>query len=485
MKIIIMYGACLTTLLFLLFPCRAQAHPHVWVDVSLAFSINDEGLESVRETWLFDEMFTGAVMGDLGLTPMTLETTLGQEKIRAGAFDFLANFDYFTFMEAQGKRIPVAGAEGFEAHFFDGRLVYGFTVPIHRPFSRLSGFRMAVFDKEYYADVHLLASAIGFEIDGMASVSHTVRPARDLAYWQFIVPDAVHLSLAGPSGRTGDLPGGAGDRDLGLMVDLMTRLRVLQKDLTLRLNRFGMDIRDNPFGASLWMFLALSFVYGIVHAVGPGHGKGVVCAYFMSNPGSFASAALMGNVITFVHMLSAVAVVVGAYFIVDAGMGGFQRASNIVQPVSYGLLTCMGLFLLVAALRRMFRGGPGPALACTPAGASSGKAHGLRNILAVSFVTGLIPCPGAAVILSFSIGLDILWAGVLAVAVMAMGMGVTTTAFGWAAVGTRKFTVKLSDRNRTVFRVAHSLLSVGGALAITLLGGLFFYGSLGYRWPGM
>lgn len=471
--------------LLLLLPCPAQAHPHVWVDVSLAFSVSDEGLEHVRETWLFDEMFTNAIMSDLDLTPASLETFLGREKIRRGAFDFLANYGYFTHVEFNGEPHPVEEVLDFEAHYFDGRLVYGFTVPIHRPFRELSGFRIAVFDREYYADVQLIRDAIGFEIGGMVSTSHDVRPAEDLAYWKFIVPDAVHLSLSGPSGRTAELPVASRPvKSSGLAVEAMNRVRALQKSLTLRLNRFGMDIRDNPASGALWLFLGLSFLYGVVHAVGPGHGKSVACSYFMANPGSLISAAVMANAITFVHMLSAVVVVAAAYLVLGAGMGGFQRVGNVVQPLSYGLLACAGLFLSGRALRRLLRGGAGEIAACPGPEDVQGSPGTVGGMLAVSFVTGLIPCPGAAVILSFSIGLDILWAGVLAVTAMAAGMGVTTTAFVWAALGARRTVLAVSGRNRGAAVLASSILSLAGALAIACLGGLLFYTSLGNRWPG-
>jgi len=449
------------------------------VDTTLTFVVDESGLQSIRQHWLFDEIFSTAIMADLELTPETLATTLGQEKIKNGAFAYLANYGYFTFIETGGKQLPVATPEGFKAMFTEGRLAYDFTVPLHLPFDQIKNFRVAVFDKEYYSDILLMKDAISFEVEGMAQVSHVVRPAKDHTYWQFIVPEAVHLSISNSPGSETDLPSAAMmEADApGPIERLMTKVRDTQKMLTLKLNGFGMDIRDNPFGPALWMFLGFSFLYGVVHAVGPGHGKTVVCSYFLANPGSLFSGAIMGNVITFVHMGSAAAAVAIAYMVFSTGMGGFAEASRALQPASYALLALMGLFLMGKALRDIIKGGMITDPSCAACTSAPTEDQNIKRVLTVSFITGLIPCPGAAVILAFAIGQDILWAGIGAITTMAIGMGLTTTLFAWAAVATRNVTLKFSGSNRKLFNWVYAGLSICGAAVITLFGAALFMSS--------
>nr|WP_321259653.1 DUF1007 family protein [uncultured Pseudodesulfovibrio sp.] len=475
-----LYAICLLVMLALLLtPSQGRCHPHVFVDTSLTFLIDDSGLTGVREHWLFDDIFTQAILSDLGLDADSLPTTLGQAKIRDGAFAYLVNFGYFTLIESEGKRIPVTKTKEFRASLENGRLVYDFLVPLDLPFEHIKNFRMAVFDEEYYSDVVLVKDNISFEIDGMAQVSHTFRPAKDHTYWKFIVPEAVHLSISS-SPSTAPAPEAAPLEEIegpGPIERLMTFVRSTQKQLTQRLNGFGMQLKDNPFGPALWMFLGLSFLYGIVHAVGPGHGKAVVCSYFLSNPGSLMNGALMGNAITFVHMGSAAVAVGAAYLIFSSGMGGFAAASRALQPASYALLALMGLFLLVKAIRDILKGGM---LADPSCGHSHDEPEGgdLKSILSVSFITGLVPCPGAAVILAFAIGLNIFWIGMLALICMAAGMGLTTTLFAWVAVTARSATLKFSGKNRKVFNLLYAGLSICGAGAIALFGSALFFGSL-------
>ncbi|BCS89426.1 DUF1007 family protein [Pseudodesulfovibrio sediminis] len=471
----------LFTLLILtcLLPIKASGHPHVYVDVSLVFSMDDTGLTSVHQQWIFDDIFTQAILGDLELTPQTLPAADSQETIRTGAFAYLANYDYFTFIESAGKQLPVGKPRNFKASLQNDRLVYDFTLPLDLPYAQMQDFRLAVFDKEYYTDIiYAELNPVRFDIQGGATARYTIRPAKDHTYWKFIVPKAVHLSVSGtPAADTGPADAELGTIETpGAFELVMNTVRAIQKELTIRLNNFGKEIRDDPFGPALWLFLGLSFVYGVVHAVGPGHGKAVVCSYFLSNPGSLMTGALMGNAITFVHMLSAAAAVGVAYIVFSSGMGGFAEASRAIQPASYGLLTLMGCFLLVKSLRDSFKGGLLTAPTCEHGVEEEGD--NIRSVLLVSFVTGLIPCPGAAVILAFSISLNIFWAGVMSLIIMAAGMGLTTTLFAWFAVTARSVTLQLSSSNRKVFNGLYAALSICGAGAIALFGSVLLLGSI-------
>ncbi|WP_285906736.1 DUF1007 family protein [Pseudodesulfovibrio pelocollis] len=465
--------------LALMLPARAAAHPHVYVDVSLTFVVDEAGLSELRQHWLFDDMFTRAIMADLGLDENRLATPAGQQAIREGAFNYLANYGYFTLIESAGRRIRPA-VTAFRASLTDGRLVYDFTMSLGLGFDQVRNFRAAIFDPEYYTDILLLRDAITFEVGGTAQISHAVHPAKDHTYWYYIVPEAVHLSLSGTPDSEIEpiLAPLEASGPPGPLKWIMGHVRAIQKELNIRLNGFATDIKDDPLGPALWTFLALSFLYGVVHAVGPGHGKTVVCSYFLSNPGSFLSGAIMGNAITFVHMASAAVAVGAAYLLFSTGMGGFQAASRALQPASYALLALMGLFLTAKALLDLSRGGLVAETSCHIDHQALGESVNTRRVLLVSFVTGLIPCPGAAVILAFSIGLNIFWAGLAAVIVMAAGMGLTTTLFAWAAVAARGLTLRMSGKNARLFNIAYATLAICGAASIAILGTAMFVGSI-------
>jgi len=140
----------------------------------------------------------------------------------------------------------------------------------------------------------------------------------------------------------------------------------------------------------------------------------------------------------------------------------------------------MGVFLTIKAIRDLAKGGMLAEATCE-GHLMPGKGDDLRRVLTVSMITGLVPCPGAAVILAFSIGQNVLWAGVAAIVAMAVGMGITTTLFAWAAVALRSATLHLSNANKMVFNWVYAILSICGAAGIALFGAALFMSSSGWH----
>ncbi len=250
---------------------------------------------------------------------------------------------------------------------------------------------------------------------------------------------------------------------------VMAKVTMLQKEIRSELTGFARDIKKNPYGKSLWMFLCFSFVYGIVHAVGPGHGKSVVCAYFISRGGSMFAASFMSWLITLVHVGSATVAICLTYFFFSSGMSGFESMNHRLQTASFALVTLMGGWLVVEALRSFFRK---KKQSCTPVKQSS-----LKEIALVALVTGIVPCPGAAIILAYTLSTGILWAGLIAMLFLATGMAFTTTLFALTAAKTRCIMDSASMTGR--LGMIYSILSLAGAVVILAFGLLMLSAHLG------
>ncbi len=42
-------------------------------------------------------------------------------------------------------------------------------------------------------------------------------------------------------------------------------------------------MRRSTDGSAVWLLMGISFLYGIFHAAGPGHGKAVISSYLVAN----------------------------------------------------------------------------------------------------------------------------------------------------------------------------------------------------------
>lgn len=243
----------------------------------------------------------------------------------------------------------------------------------------------------------------------------------------------------------------------------------IQKQLKTRLTHLAREMQSRPLGKAFWMFLIASFIYGIFHALGPGHGKSVAISYFLSRPGNWFHGFLMGNLLSFVHTFSAVILVIVLYCILNiSGISRFDQLSQTIKIVGYTLLVAVGCCLAVKPFRDL-RNRPTTGATDAPE---------IKSIILTSFVTGLIPCPGAAIILSFSVIMKVMPQGLAAMVFMAAGMGITTSGAALLSIFSRNMVLHVMDQQSGTFRWVYATFSLLGALAIVAIGSLLLLGEL-------
>lgn len=258
---------------------------------------------------------------------------------------------------------------------------------------------------------------------------------------------------------------------------IMDKAVRFQLQLRQGLVRLGRDIKEHPLGRSFWLFLLGSFAYGVVHALGPGHGKLFVCSYFLTRPGSLAKGMAFGFLTMFSHVLSATVLVCLGYFVLrTSGALTLADLGPRLETASYGLLTLIGLFLLVKSLlglRGRLRNRA--SLDCTEQHAG---ARGNRGLILTACSIGLVPCPGAGIILVTAVSLGILTTGLLAMAAIGLGMGLTTSLFALATIQTRKGLHRSLAGHEQTLTLVHFTLTLLGSLAIFGLGALLLWATL-------
>jgi hypothetical protein len=115
-------------------------------------------------------------------------------------------------------------------------------------------------------------------------------------------------------------------------------------------NAMGNLHRQRSTGAFL-LGLLMAFSYGVLHTLGPGHGKAVIISYFVGKGGSLRRGLTMGLRIAIFHVLSAIIVVVLTDTVVRQAGGGTPDNYRIVQLISYGAIATIGAWLLWQTLK--------------------------------------------------------------------------------------------------------------------------------------
>lgn len=261
-------------------------------------------------------------------------------------------------------------------------------------------------------------------------------------------------------------------------------------DVAARLRRDG--------SPSAWLtLLAVSFAYGMLHAVGPGHGKLVAGAYLGSRRTRVAQAIGLASWGAAVQAMSAIVLVFGAAWFAQAGMSNVLSNAASLDVVSYLLLCAAGVFTLYNTLTRRdccvepgaIKLVPDERDAADDAPAYLGaklRVHARSSrramvanpstwtvtlqILATGFASGVRPCVGSIFVLIASVAARAPWIGIAAAFAIAAGVALTVTLFGLGAIGANRFVMGRGIRLRARLQTAQRVVGIAGAAAIVLFG---------------
>lgn len=123
-------------------------------------------------------------------------------------------------------------------------------------------------------------------------------------------------------------------------------------------------------GSAYWGLIGISFIYGIFHAAGPGHGKAVISSYLLANEETWRRGIVLSFAAALLQAITAIVVVgIGALILgVTAKMMG--DAVHIIETVGYALIVLLGVRLIWVKGRGFLR-----ALAAARSGGDTDEAE--------------------------------------------------------------------------------------------------------------
>ena len=250
-------------------------------------------------------------------------------------------------------------------------------------------------------------------------------------------------------------------------------------------------LRDDGSSKAFWFAILVAFGYGLVHTLGPGHGKAVVISYFVGDGGSLRKGFAMGIMIAITHVLSSIIVVLVMDFAVRQATGQAPSDYRAIRLGSYALIIVIGAVMLrsaIQALRHSRKTEHSHAghdhhhehhdcLACS---ALEKKTKGAGTWLALA--VGVVPCTGALLVLLFGVANDLLFPAILMVAAISAGMALAMSGIGVLAIlGRRMAFRRMKDDEAKRARFTSGLRIAGAALVLVI--GTFLFG-LNYSHSG-
>ena len=492
----------------------ARAHPHVWIAIETTLLHEGGAFTGFRHKWSFDEFYTAMAIEGLDRNKDGKYDREELAELAKVNVDALKDFAFFTFPALAGQALKLGEARDYWLEHKDGILSLHFTVPLASPvLMEARGLTFSVQDPSYFIAFDLAKTGQPVRIGSGAPKGCTLKSGAP----EQREPSALGEALSALGGvvtlnrifAVECVPeGGAAAVALaepatGPIQRMWLWAMEKQGEAHVALTQAVRRLRSaDPLDAMFWL-AAISFVYGVLHAAGPGHGKAVISAYVLADGRTVRRGVALSFLAAGVQALSAVALV--AILVVLLRSTGLQTKAmeRWLETASWALVALIGAWLLYYQLRT--------ALAPAHAHGAGHDHHGhhrhghhhhnhdaaceacahlpspsqlqgdwsWRRALSLAFAVGIRPCTGAILVLIFAIGQGLWWAGVFSTFVMALGTAITVSVLAALAVGFREATTRIAGRGSSKWAGRVQLAAgFGGAALVMILGAAFFVGSL-------
>jgi nickel/cobalt exporter len=289
---------------------------------------------------------------------------------------------------------------------------------------------------------------------------------------------------------------------------------VLAKQAMFYRSLAGMIRAAKNDGSALWALMGVSFVYGIFHAAGPGHGKAVISSYLLANEETWRRGITLSVASSLMQSVTAIAIVGIAAVLLGATAKLMGETLRVIEIVSYGLIVLLGARLLgvkghglLHAWRALKAPQEKPSL-CAHAGGDVhagagghddhghdeepdvlpwGHAHGpkpqelagpggWRRGWSAILAVGLRPCTGAIIVLVFALAQGLFWAGVVSTLVMGLGTAITVAGIATLAVGAKSVAKRFAHQRASYGDVLLRGMETGAAALVLIFGVLLLAG---------
>lgn len=504
------------------------------IDARTTITLDEVGrVARLHHDWTFDTAFSVWMVqgldtnGDGAVTPDEMQGLADENTVS------LADFGFYTYA-GDNMRFTPTGDQGMV--YEDNRVTLSFSLDAVTPQPVGERFELGVYDPEYYvaittsdqSDVRLENApdgcvarveppvpmspeteerlyALGPEVlelpPDLAAAMRGTQGMIVLSCGAAAVPATALEAVTDVAAARPATPFGGPPPEVGLNLPRTGFFGWLQQQqasfysaLTASLDALRTD------WTAFWVLGGLSFLYGVFHAAGPGHGKVVISSYMLANESQLRRGIVLSGLSALMQSLVAIGFVLILAGILNLSRTAMDGAAHWVGVVSYAMVALLGLWLV---LRKVFGWGHSHGHHAhdhhhhehdhSHDHAHHDHDHGhdmhhaiapgdlkgsWREQLGVVLAVGLRPCSGALVVMVFALSQGLLAAGIVSVLLMGLGTAITVAALATLAVSAKGLAGRIGGTDSAL---AHAIVwwaELAGAVLVLTFGVLLLASSL-------
>lgn len=206
----------------------------------------------------------------------------------------------------------------------------------------------------------------------------------------------------------------------------------------------------------MFFLLIASFTYGVIHSIGPGHGKFFAFSYFSSQKSTYFEAFIISLLTAFVHIFGALIIVLISILILQTALSGFvSNSTTYITALSAVIIMFLAMFILYRKLKKKY-------CSCSVCKSDIKATKFSSNFQKINFIApsknkpvifekrdkkqdlifvltaGIVPCPGTILLFMYAFLLKTYFAVFLASISISIGMAVVIFSSSFFGVSLHK-----------------------------------------------
>jgi len=450
-------------------------------DVSINIVSDDTHIRSADFKWVFVKNFTKEL---LKIYDTNLDGTFDEEElipIKNSLLSYIEAYNYLTFIsyskeiENESRTLDI---KNYKMIFKDSILSFEYTSDLNYKIVHNNNLYIHVNDDTEYFIMHInkKEQALSTPYEYQSSISN-----KSVSY-TISLPESMtkenksenKLILDNFKDENLEKPIVKSKSDISLLDQFIAKIK-----------ESLLEVEKGEDKYAIFFLLFASFVYGLIHALGPGHGKALAFSYFSSRKNTYFQAFSISFFTAFIHILGALVLVSISIFIIEEIFSSFLDDSiSYITKVSAVLIILLSLYILYRKLKNK-------SCACSGCNIennsntkfivnndknqfilrSSDKVHKKSDVrtqnLFFVLTAGLVPCPGTVILFVYAFILETYFAVFLASIFISLGMGIVIFASSFLGVSLYKVSSKSSNIT--------NILEIISPIIMCLLGLFLFF----------
>ncbi|MDD2789274.1 MAG: DUF1007 family protein [Sulfurimonas sp.] len=456
-KFILFYLFLFHTLLYACATCQLMIPT---AEVSMEFQVEKKTLQNIEMQWHFSDLYTEEMVLQYDKNRNNILDPKELRIIRDHMLEYLIPKEMLTkitYADDNETQLIKPEYKNFDLKVLKGFLVFSYDAPMDLPIEDKSILSFSFEDDESFfsfivSSLHVSESELFYDQNIYLFTASLFLSHHALA--------KKEEPIAQPKEPIKTIqPEVAKESEKSLLQSSIEKMKSLFE-----------SIKDEKNPLSYLLLLFFAYLYGVIHALGPGHGKTLVGSYFLSNERSYSKALYISLAIGVVHTFSAFFLTLIIYFVLNIFLAQFLNDTIFyTTKISALIIIAIALYLLYTKYKIYKKADKKSpySFSATPhvnsCACASCKVDNNSTDIALIISAGIIPCPGTVTIFIFSLSLGLYYAGFLSALVMSLGMSTIIFFSALLSVVIRKKTTNASTKLK-------KYLEYGSLIIILLLG---------------